>query len=373
MKKRICGLILIFINAVLFSGCWDAFDIKDRTVITLIGVDEQDSKVKILVEYQELKGLSGKAESGTSIEDDMASKFLVGEGESFTQAKESIDRKSPGEIFLGAVGAVVFSEDSAKHGLEEYLNRIRGQYEFRKTIDIFISSSKIDSVFDSKALGIGNVGYRIRNAAEHLEGKRLVYNMSIAEASENMHYENTGYVIGNMDIADNKIEFNGYSIMDGNKKVGRIGADKMKGVNLLLVRRDYEEYTLPFENSKVALSAEVTSKEIKPDYKNGHISFYIDLKLDCKILNFSNGFKLDNNDIYKLEALITDTVKKDIEMAVKESQQDYACDYLNFYKYFKAKYPLEFDNMNWNDKYKSGEFNIDVKARVTQGNLQSFD
>ncbi len=369
MKIKLFALFIIMSATLTLTGCWDIYEISNHTVITLVGVDKVDDKVKLIGEYKpphsETPDTKGESAKTTNI--------LTGEGKTLTEARNSYLRRSTDDVFLGAVRAVVFSDSYAKSGIEEYLNRVRGNREYRKTIVLFTNTADLEKLFDAKALNTDNVGFDIEHLSSQLSKNNIDYERVIAQVIEYAQVGNTGYLINNLDIVEKKIEVTGYSIFKDNKKVGLIPVEKMKGNNYILIKNAYSEYTIDFEGVTVALAPKIDNRKITVYYDNENITFNIKLALKCEIMNTSGKIKIDKEKMKEIEEKVSDIVKEDIYEAIKTSQIEYGCDYLFFYKYFRAKYNSDFKNMNWNEEYKKANFNIEVKTKASPGNMTNFN
>ena len=368
MKIRRFVYLIIVLAALTLTGCWDMYEISDHTIITLVGVDKVEDKFKLFSEYRPVHAQIPDTKNDSL----KASNILIGEGKNFEEARHSYLRKNPDDVFLGAVRAVVFSDRYAKNGIEEYLNRIRGIGEYRKTISLFTTSEELVDIFDAKALSIDNVGFNIEHLSSQMVKNGIDNEKTIAEIIEDSQVKNTGYLLDNLDIVKKGIEVTGYSVFKDNKKVGKISVDKMKGNNYILIKDAEAVYTNDIEGVTATLTAKTENKKIAVYYDNKDITFNIKISLKCEILNTSKLIKIEDEQTKELEKKISEKVSDDISQAIETSKTEYGCDYLYFYKYFRAKYNSDFKNMNWNEKYKEAKFNIEVKAKVNPSNMINF-
>ena len=369
MRVRIFTFFIIILAALTLTGCWDTYEISNHTIATLIGVDKVENKVKLYLEYKPPHAQLPNTNVGSG----KISTVLIGDGNNFAEARNSYLRKSSNDVYLGAVRVIIFSDNYAKNGIEEYLNRIRGIREYRKTVPLFTTNEKLERLFDANALNTDNVGFDIKHMSSQLDKNGIDYVQVIRTILENVQVKNTGYLLSNLGIVEKKIGVTGYSVFKDNKKVGNIPANKMKGNNYILINNADGEYTIDFDGTAVAIAPTLQKRKITVDYDNGNITFNLKISLNCEIINTSKKMKIDNEKMIKLGEILSNKVKEDISKAIKTSQTEYGCDYLNFFEYFRAKYNSDFKTMNWNEKYKEAKFNIDVMSKVQPGNLINFN
>lgn len=369
---KIDKIFLLFIALFLIYctfGDWDRYEISNHAIVTLIGVDKKDNKFKLFLEYQPPHGKSNNMSSSTP----KKSFMLLGEGGSFVDAENSYLRQSPDDTYMGSIRDLLISDDFAKSGIDEYLNRIRGLREYRKVQDVFTTSVDLKKMFDSEALKIENVGMDIEHLSEQLNIKGIDYSASIGDIEEDISVKNTGFITNHLDLIDNKITNAGYSIFKGDKKIGNIVSDEIKGINYLLIQNASGKFTLDFEGSTVSVEVYLKNKKIKPIYTDGNISFDIKMSFSSHLINTSEVVSIDNNKIKEIGKKTEEKITKDIQDAIEVSQIKFECDYLHLYKYFRSKYNSDFQKMNWNEKYKDAKFNISTSVKIAPANMENFD
>lgn len=368
MKINKFFLIKIVIILFFLVGCWDSYELEERTILTFVGLDKSSEKVKFVLEYNSPPQVSSQSQSNNK----SASSLLFGEGYSFTDAKYSYQKRIPHSPYLGAIRGVAFSESYSKNGITEYLNRIRGIKEYRKTISLYTTSTPFEILLDSKYLDTQNVGSDVEHLSEQLQKNGLNKNYKVSDILECSQISNTAYLLSNIDVIKKAIEVTGYSIFNDNRKIGFIEFNKAKGINYVLMNNAYTEDTIDFEKLKVSLESKIVKKKIDVIYDGKKIIYKIDIHLNCKIINFSGPTKLNDKKNSDLEKAAENLAKKYIQEALIISQKKYKCDYLLLYKYFRAKYETEFEKMNWNKEYVKSKFIINVKSSVSSENLVNY-
>lgn len=368
MKARLIAVFLSTLAALFLAGCWDAKDIANLTVVTLVGVDKNEDGVRLLLEYRPHHGQSKQTEQSSP-----TSELVIGEGANLMDAQASYHTRNPDDLYQGAVRALVFSESYAQAGIEEYLNRIGSIREYRKNVNVFTTTADIDDLFDAEALNVQSVGFNIEHMAGQLDFNGMDYNAKISHIVENSRVLNTGYILDNLDIVENKIQRTGYSVFKNNKKTGSIPEEKLKGIHYLVLDKANAGYTFEYEGVRYSISADLKSRKIKPVYyQDGALQFKVDVSLRCEIFGLSKNVKIDDEKMEELGLVISDLVKQDIEDSINTSQTKFQCDYLYFYKYFRAKYGSLFKELNWNEVYERAKIEIDVKANVIAGNMKNY-
>jgi hypothetical protein len=71
----------------------------------------------------------------------------------------------------------------------------------------------------------------------------------------------------------------------------------------------------------------------------------------------------------KYEEKLNSTIKENLMLTVAKAQKEFKTDYLNFYKYFRAKYQNTFLNCDWNELFSNSLININVETEITDSKL----
>lgn len=367
--RQIRILWIAVFTALMLNGCFDAIEITERHLVTVTGVDCQDELYRIIVEYH-----AGESQTLQQRSSKSQSKVATGEGKSFTEARASLDRRMDEAVYIGAVRALVFTQAYAKEGIEEYLNRLRGIREYRKTINVFTTTTNIDALLDSQMLQIQNVGFYLEHQCEQLRNNGMDKDHSISSVLEDISTPNTAFFVDNVDIRENQIERTGYSIFKNGKMEGVVSREGIAGMNYIVIPKAYKEYTFLFDGVKVALSSEIKRKKITPTYyTDGSITFGIDIALKGEIIYLSQMVKLTDAQHLAIGEKVSALAKQEILSAIETSQKEFKCDYLDFYKYFRAKYNAAFSEMNWNEQYETAKFEVYVEAEVAPGNFINYE
>ncbi|MCX8074530.1 MAG: hypothetical protein N2749_02975 [Clostridia bacterium] len=392
MKIKFFIVVMLITAVISIVGGWDRINITDYTITTLVGIDKIDDEIKILLEYEpghkEIPGSSTDNSdniSKSSNGEDSSSKnsnnyaninsddILVSSGNSLIEALYSYQRRSSDDMYLGAVRSVIFSDNYAKSGIEEYINRIKGEIEYRKTVFVFTTNTKIQNMFDKQTLKTQNIGFDIEHMYKKLINSKLAIKSTVSQVLEDITIKDAGFLIGNFDVIDNKVEKNGYTIFKNAKKIGILSENESKGVNLLLINNCFSRYMIQHKSTDIFISSYTDKFKIKTDYTNGVVTFDINLNLDSDINYMSQMINLDDNDIKEIQKKISDNIEQDIIAAIQTSQTKYSCDYLNFYKYFRAKYGSVFKQINWEEKYISAKFNVNVNSKIVSTKLINYE
>ena len=356
MIKKIYSLVSVCCISIILSGCWDAIDIQERDMLTLVITGFKGNKYCFYTEVAPTKNINLKNGSPNSAK----FSYLYAEGNSLYETRDDLNRKADQQIYLGATRAMVFTDGLAKKGVEEYVNRIRGVRDYRKSVDLFITTTDPRRLISSSVENDLSLGYSFEDTIKHLVDEGNAINTTVGDVLNAMSIHGVAYLIPSMNLRSANLTLDGYSVMNNNKEVYKIPFAKSKGVVYLLSKKPEFYYRINNKNLNITTNFIRTSKSINVDYKNNKCT--IDVKLDFKAkMIFMDKFTHVNSS-YK-ESFAEEckkVIKNEICQTIQQSQKELGCDYLGFYKDFRAKYPREFSSLHWDETYRDAKINVHI-------------
>lgn len=313
-KKIICILSLPF----LLTGCWDYTDVNKRSITLSIGVDYVNDNIELSGEIAKLGSGSSDSKSSAS---PLGSYRYISSGMNFEEAREDFDAKVPSQDFSGAIRAIVFSKKYAENkGLESYINRVYSSSEFRNSVLVVISAEPPREIFSGKVENDISAGYGIEDTIRYLDRDGKVLYKTIQEINSDIRFKNIGYLLPYITREKGTIKYLGMAAMKDSKLTGIIKREDSNGFIFLLARKPTDTYTIPSPNNKenqISVSTILDKRKIKTSFEEDKINIDINLKLNSKLqYQYYNIEPLNKEDIKKLEAMISDRMKKEITNAV---------------------------------------------------------
>lgn len=358
-NKCFTRLTMVVVMSLFLSGCWDSGDIERQENVSLTLVDFKEEQYHFYVEVANVLGGNNQDNNGV-----VSYSLLTASGDSLIEARDDANRRSNHTIYLGATRAVIFTQRLAEKGIEEYINRIRGQTNYRKSVLLVTSPTDPIKLMSSKPENNLSVGDAINDALWDLgkEGQSII--VDVGEVLQILALENVGFLIPQMSLEEDEMTLTGYSVFKNSKCMGTIPAEERKGVLYLLLNKPQFYYQIYDGNDHFICTVEMKKKRIKPIFKDGEISFEIDMSFQSKIQYMGKMIKVTKEKQKQLSQQLTQMIEDDIIKVLKDSQETYRCDYLGFYRYFRAEYLSEFKEMNWEDQYAQAEMKVRIDTKI---------
>ncbi|PAB55665.1 Ger(x)C family spore germination protein, partial [Anaeromicrobium sediminis] len=298
---------------------------------------------------------------------------MLSYGKNFEDARKKYDAASPFPVFLGATRVVVLGENYAKKGIEPYLNRIDHLYDYRKTVLTVISRKPPKELFNIKVKKDISVGFLIEDIMEHVAGKGEGLYPVTGELLSDIELGKIGYLLPYIGVEKGSIKYLGLAVMKNSKLVDIIDIKNTFGIMYVLA--DEPRIVQVAESSedgknKLSFRTFVKKRKIKVDYVDGKVTINIDLDLKAQLRYQYYMEPISDAYIRKLEGIISEKAKNDVESIIKRAQNEFKCDIFGFARYFRAKQPEIYEKINWEYAFTKADVNVNVKTKIINMSLR---
>lgn len=258
----------------------------------------------------------------------------------------------------------------SKNGIEEYLNRLRGQPDYRKAISLATTSVDPMMILNNTPENVTSIGFAIESDLQTLVTEGSSFTMNVGDVLRVLAVKGPGFLVPDITIAEDKMTLSGYTVFNKEaKKIGKIPAQSRKGVVYFLNPGAKFYYDVNYNGKRYVVRVKLNKKEVKPVYKDGQLTLTINADFNAEIDFADKAELMDEATLAAIEKEIERQTKTDILDAVNTSQKTYRCDYLNIYEYFRAAYNNEFYSLDWSDVYSKAKVNVETKVKVKQSNI----
>ena len=367
-KKILLSCVILGI-LLSVTGCWDAMDVNGRTLIVTVISDKQGDDFAFYIETPNI-GMGQNQQIGAA---DNKQKYytLYAKGSTFADARRHLNAKVDNPIFLGTVKALVITDELAKYGIEEYMLRMQSDIQYRKALNVVTSFSHPNDILSVMPPNNVSVGESIDDTIAGLNALGKIEIYTVSDILEFI-YSKTCFVMINMDVVDNVLTYDGYTVFHNNKMIDFIPVEESRGLLWILNDAGKRIYVLPVKDCNATMEADLNRKTITPYYENGKLTFDLQYQLNTQVMYLSKNIKLDETQQKNLKSELQNKVAEEIADAIKHSR-GIKCDYLHFKEYFRIKYPNEIETINWLDTYLNAEFKISVESNLTFGSMMDFE
>lgn len=392
MSKSIV-LVISFSILLILSGCWNAKELTDVTIISGMGVDKTD-KGELIVSVQAVNPdqvTTGKSGAGRN-----AAPTVVysSTGTTIFAAFRNILQKLPNEAFVPHMNLIIINEEIAKtDGLNQILDIIERDYEPRSNAKILISrdiaaekvlmmqsplekisATKITTQVETLEKRWGeiievDVDDVIRDLTSN--GKELIIS-GITILGD----EESGIKEESMQQSDPKaiLYLGGLALFKNGKLTRWVEGETAKGISWILGRIEGTIDNVACDDLKegIAIQTIKTNADIKSTIKHGEPAIQVSIQQEGNIGEVTCAKDLTKPETtHEIEKLLEEKIRNDVEMAINIAQEE-KTDIFGFGSTLQRQHPQFWkDNeADWPEMFASLDVDVQIDANILRTGMR---
>jgi spore germination protein KC len=355
-------LLILAMSIFLLSGCWNRIEINDIAIVTAVGLDLEDDKIRLSLQVavpSKLGPTSGTTGSGEN------STFMISDtGDTLSEAYRHLQGKLSRRIFFSHSRVLIIGEELAKKGVSHILDFYSRFHEPRMNSYIMFSKGKAFEIIKNKPTLESVTAEETRELTKLSVGLSVnikeFLDMLLTEglepvapqfASKPMEVGGSAGNAGNAGT-DTTQAIIGAAVFKGDKLVGWMNDSQTRGILWLRDEMELGVITVkvPEEKGGGYISTNIirTETEIVPTIKNGEIKIAVNTTSEMNVMENASELNLDDSkNIDKLQVELEQDVKGRIQQVLDKAKDELGSDIFGFGEAVYKKYPKQ-----WNDKYK---------------------
>jgi spore germination protein KC len=364
--------MMIMINLICTTGCWNYREIDKLTIVAGVAVDKGEGGKYLMT--LEIVYISGGKETKTE------SKTISIEGESiFDAARNSISILEK-RAFWSHTKVLILSKEVASENVESVIDWYLRDAETREDVNILISETEsAREIFGGQGIVEEIKSFNLDDILKNQA------NLSKAPVIDVLHFDIESKAEGassilpaiNLKQIDGKMapQIFGTAIIKNEKLAGFLNGEETQ--ILLFIRNEVKggvlvegaqkESQKESVNSPASLEIFKSKTKVTPvvDGKQIEINLNVDTTVAIDEIDGKEDY-IDEEGRTKLEQSAENTLKEQIESLIKKVQQEYAADI------FKFGAKLQQDNSktwnlvssNWEQIFKDLKVNVQTKVHI---------
>jgi len=376
----IIKLIICFSMCISLSGCSGAREINDLEIVIGMGVDKDKDTGDILLTAQVVKkdaAVGGAGNGGGGGGDGKSFWNVSSNGKSIFDAVRQITHKTGNRLFISHNQVVIFGNDIAEEGLQEYIDFFLRAHEMRPTTMILIAEKKASEVLDAKP---ETEKYPAMNIAKLVETSGFTshfFEVNMKDFASCMMSGTTASLAPSVSIVqekDNKdIYVAGMVVFKNGKMVGKMNHDEVRGLLWVLGKVKSGGIIVPSPNKqgKAILEIVKAKSKVKPEMKDGRIVMNISIKEESSLSEQTTTENLATDKaLEKLQEASAEVIRQEI-MAAFNKSRELKADIFGFGEMIHKKYHKEWKTIEdkWDEIYQTIELKIEVDSKIIKTDL----
>lgn len=406
--------VLILLMILLLSGCYDNDEPNDIAYVTAIGIDKSDKNEKsfdITIQFANPTNISGgSSEEGGSGSDIM--KSITTEAPDIYAAVGLADNIISKNLNLSHMKLFVFSKETAKNGVSEFLETITRSEEIRPNVFTAVCNGKaVDYLKESQPFVETNPAKYYQLTFDKNEfgsipesyGRNLYFYSSVPEKNAvvplvgiaeggngaSSDEKNTGndeapvnlqgyeysikdYKGGQLGVyANEKSEAAGCAVFKNDKMIGELGYMETNIYNILVNNFSKNYATIKSEKSEKPITLLLgLNRRTRIKYDKRRNKSHITVNLEGDFVSLPTDY-LAEEDIEEFQRVCSTAVKEKMTEFVNRTKNEFNSDIVGFGMAAKSKFltTAGFKDYKWEEKFPLMDFDIKVIVKIRRTGL----
>ncbi|AKL93992.1 spore germination protein KC [Clostridium aceticum] len=376
MKRASIIFILLF-STIFTTSCWSRREIEDLGFVLGLGVSKTDEGLySVVVQVANPDAIAADSSAKRDVYT-----IIKAEGLTVFDALRNMSMIAGRRLYIAHIKALVIDESVAKEGIRQVVSFLVQDMEVRLEMEVFISKIPPEEIFDTPNILRAIPASVMNIVAENFGANNKIYVANLHETAEAINNPVLNYVTTLVEKLPSpsekelpQLKLSQIAIFDDDKLKGYLDYEESQAFNL--ITNNFRNGLIAFEyaptNDKIIVESLSGTPIITPDYKDGKVSFDIELKVEGnvaeRIVKGDSAYELD---IIFLQNQLNQTLTDKLNKAICDAQQKYEVDYFNLSQDFFRKYPKEFKELkdDWNQVFSQADINVRVESTLLHSAL----
>lgn len=342
MKKWI-SLLMAAGFALLLCGCMNAAQLKDRTIIKMVGVDLVDGEFVL-----SMLQFSPQLQSGQ--EAAAATLVVQTRGRSVSEAVDGLSQYSGNEVFLGNASFLVVGRSAAQQGLESVLGYFNANHEVSPELYVAMAENTAEEVIRTQSEQDSSAT-QLKTLIEQGQQNGLLGRPALKDVINRLQSDKAEPylpLVTTEELTDGKkvLKIAGMAIFKEGKFLDNLSIEQTRGVLWATDELKRAVMTVNYGEEKEALaSVELTDSEsqVKVSMQDGKPVLLLEIRTEGSVLEapFPNGGGVGMEQLGEIQievsSQIKDTVRQTVDKVFFEKKSD-IFRYSEFIKKYEPDY-----------------------------------
>lgn len=387
--RKMLGLTLMMLIVFSMTGCLGKREINDLAMVMAVGIDKgENEQVKIttqIVRPADSRGSTGAPSGQTGDPIWSAS----AEGETLFDAIRNLSTFSSRRVFWAHNYAIVINEDYAREGIGDVVDFFTRNPELRMRTWVMVTPDEASKIV-STLTGLEVIpGEAINKLFRYNRVSVQAPRTQMIDVQSALSIENVEPVIARVSLiqkgvsnkkpgesgAFDQIELKGAGVFKGEKLVGTLGGEEVKGMLPFVEKLETGLAVLECptnDTKKLSIELEEHNFKVTPALEDGKPKFKVHYDVKGSIVEGDCPLTIkDRPKIKNLEKQVEQQIKEQIDTIVNKAQTEFRSDFLEFGNVFHNRYPAEWKKIKneWRSVFPDVKVETSTNAEITDSTL----
>lgn len=374
--RRIMVLFLGLVMMMGLSGCMEARELKERTIIEAIGIDKKDDLYILTMQKFTPDASTGDASGvgGTT------ASLVQTTGKTVSEAVDKVTHYHGNEVFLGNSTFIIVGREAAKDGLEYVLNFFNTTHEITPEIRCVMAESSAEEIVKAQLNQPQSTSSRVETLLEQNQKNGLAGTSSLRSVMTRLQSEKSEPYMPIIKTTQNagqegQLKLAGMAVFKQGKLCDVLSIEETKGVLWATDEIQHTVISVDYESGTASINVLNSDSHMKVDIVDDAPVFH--LKVKCKSLVgevvFPNGGGAQISDIENLTHLVEKNITNTILNSINKVYFKDKSDVFRYSEFIRNTHPAfwEKNKDNWDKLMERSKFEIEVICDIDRPGLES--
>ncbi|AOY77917.1 Ger(x)C family spore germination protein [Clostridium formicaceticum] len=390
MKKKIVFLALFTFISLILQGCWDYMEYEDMVQLIALGIDYDKDSNETTVTFQYIptaeQSHNGEGSQGSSTQDGV---IYSATDKTLFCALLNLTNQTSKYIFWGYLKIIIVGEEAAKYKMRDLIEHFNRTPAIRDTAYLVITSGKAEDTLNTYDVHYPMPsGEQIYNLTALSKDTAAAYPVSIQDFAAMLAIPGLEAAVPHVTSVNPKLQSEKSEAAHRISSIAVFKKDQFMG---LLDEQESLGYSWitgkPARTFKVSEESEKADTQdifyyrvdrakskIKAEMNDGKPVIHIHVTVSAELRKYyshKGSNILLPEDIKIMEMKLSESIRSDIEAALKKSQKQLQSDIFGFgftfYRKYTRLWQTELED-HWEDIFPNLEVNVKVDAKVENTN-----
>ena len=368
MFKKFSFTLIILIFITLGSGCWDATDIADRSVVLLAAVDlNQEGGIQFgkPVRYDGTTLLP-------NLNPDTQEKVRIEKvtGISISGSRDQRAYINPEIILTRMIRVYLFGESLCISGLAPVMDSLLRNPALSNSLLLAMTEAQAGDLVTVQPSDFPDLGLYIADLLRKVNNKSFFPVVSLHDFHTNSTNPGRNPVLPILRVDAGEVKISGLGIFRKDKLIGRVGLDESRP--LALLRGAKSQAYIPFvmtrdgEETNRGTVFVGNDRKVRVERQGDLYTFNITITLKGELIEHESSVILtqDRQFLPMIEEQIAVDIESECQTFIERMQGEFKVDCIDISKYALAKWRPELEDTVDEGFIEKVNINVDVKVHI---------
>lgn len=377
--RKISGIffaLLIVMLPLCLTGCMNAAELKERTIIKMVGVD-MDGEEYLLTMLQ----FSPQAQSGEKTSESQ-SLVIQTKGRSISEAVDQVSHYNGNKVFFGNSSFLVVGEKAAEQGLEGVLNFFNSNHEVSPELYVVMAQGQAEEVIRAQS-GEGSTPTQLKSMVQQGQKNGLLGRPTLKDVMNRLQSDRAEPYLPLIETVsseneEKKLKISGMAVFRDGKLKDTLSVEEAKGVLWATDELARAIITVDFGEDKASrASVELDNSKTKAKVRLERGKPVLDLSIQSEgsvhEVSFDRGGGTEIGELEEIQNEVAGQIKETVQHTIDKVLLEEKCDvfrYSEFIKKYEPEYWKE-NQQDWDKVIDQMTINISVDCRIDHPGLES--